>query len=177
MLRTFQGSFHNPIFSFEGLCKIVSDKIPFTSIEEIVRKVLIGSTKLQHPSFSCSEDLNIVNLTIKQGEKITFRSVEEKNGIITVNAGVGRSNQCCSIALPLSQEGAFYEWNDDYIYTLKEIAEWKIPKGRKRSVIFTNICTIEDMFPLFPVDFKRCVTLAPVYEIQAVMKCKLILKF
>ncbi|XP_066478835.1 protein THEMIS, partial [Tiliqua scincoides] len=152
---------------FPGLCNVVTDKTPFTSTEEIVRKVLIGSTQLQHPCFYCSEDLNIGEVTIKQGEKITFRSVEEENGIIIVNAGVTRNDQSCAIALPLSQEGAFYEWQDDYTYTLKEIAEWKIAKGRKRSVIFTNVCTTEDLFPL---DFEHCVTLFPVYEVQAVMK-------
>lgn len=164
--------FHNPNFPFEGLCKIVADNIPFTSAEDIVRKVFTGSTELQNPCFYCSEDLNLGNLTIKQGEKITFRSVEEKNGVMTVNAGGTKNDRCCDIVLPLSQEGDFYEWEDDCTYTLKEIAEWKIPKGRKRSVTFTNICTTEHSSHLLPVDFERRVTLAPVYEVQAVMKCK-----
>uniref|UniRef100_A0A8D0GS02 CABIT domain-containing protein n=1 Tax=Sphenodon punctatus TaxID=8508 RepID=A0A8D0GS02_SPHPU len=153
-----------------GLCKIVADKTPYLSVEEITRKVFIGPTRLGHPCFFCSEDIKLGNLTIPHGERIMFNSVEEVSGIMTVNCGVVRESQSHSFTLPLSQEGKFYECKDDQIYTLKEIAEWKIPKSRQRIVKFTNILNTWEFASLLPRNFDGCLSLTPIYEVQAVMK-------
>ncbi|XP_025067145.1 protein THEMIS [Alligator sinensis] len=156
--------------NFPGLYKIVVDKIPYLSIEEITRKVSIGSTRLGHPCFCCQEDIKLASLTIKQGEQIMFNSVEEVNGTMTVNCGVVRNNQSHSFTLPISQQGKFYECEDDQIYTLKEIAEWKIPKTRNRTVKLFSILHSWDSSNPFPENFDGSLILAPVYEVQAVMK-------
>ncbi|XP_062981519.1 protein THEMIS [Elgaria multicarinata webbii] len=155
---------------FPGLCRIVADKTPYANVEEIVRKNLIGPTPLQRPCFSCPKDVKVENLTIKQSEKIIFCSVEERNGILNVNCEVMRDDQMYAFVLPFSQEGDFYEWEDDQSYTLKDVAEWKIPKSRSRSVTFINACNAEDSTSLLPVELGGCVVLAPIYEVQAVMK-------
>ncbi|NXI96914.1 THMS1 protein, partial [Psophia crepitans] len=156
--------------SFPGLYKVVADKTPYVSVEEITRKVSIGSTRFGHPCFYSSEDIKLANLTIKHGEQITFNLVEEVNGTMAVNCDVVRNNQSHSFTLPLSQEGKFYECEDDQIYTLKEIAEWKIPKCRNRTVkLFNTLHMWDDSNPL-PENFDGCLILTPVYEVQAVMK-------
>ncbi|XP_028577568.2 protein THEMIS [Podarcis muralis] len=155
---------------FPGLCRIVADKTPYVSVEEIVKKVLIGSTQLQHPCFYCSKDIKVENLTIKRGEKIIFNSVEVSNGILTVHCRLMRDGQLHAFVLPISQEGDFYEWEDDQTYTLKEIAKWKIPKSRSRRVTFTHICKARNSTNLLPVDFDGCIVLTPIYEVQAAMK-------
>ncbi|XP_066850408.1 protein THEMIS isoform X2 [Anser cygnoides] len=156
--------------NFPGLYKVVADKTPYISIEEITRKVAIGSTRFGHPCFYSSEDIKLANLTIKQGEQITFNSVEEVNGTMAVNCGVVRNNQSHSFTLPLSQDGKFYECEDDQIYTLKEIAEWKIPRCRKRIVKLSNTLHAWDSSNPLPENFEGCLILTPVYEVQAVMK-------
>ncbi|XP_054827769.1 protein THEMIS [Eublepharis macularius] len=156
--------------NFPGLCRIVADKIPYVNVEEIVKKVWIGPTQLQHPCFYCSVDLEVENLSIKQGEKIIFSSVEDNNGTLTVSCRIKRNDQFHAFLLPMSQKGDFYESEDNQIYSLKEIAEWKIPKSRCRHVIFTNICNIQNHTDEFPLDFDGCVVLAPIYEVQAMMK-------
>nr|XP_038033429.1 protein THEMIS isoform X4 [Anas platyrhynchos] len=55
--------------NFPGLYKVVADKTPYISIEEITRKVAIGSTRFGHPCFYSSEDIKLANLTIKQVRK------------------------------------------------------------------------------------------------------------
>ncbi|XP_032041296.1 protein THEMIS [Aythya fuligula] len=156
--------------NFPGLYKVVADKTPYISIEEITRKVAIGSTRFGHPCFYSSEDIKLANLTIKQGEQINFNSVEEVNGTMAVNCGVVRNNQTLSFTLPLSQEGKFYECEDDQIYTLKEIAEWKIPRCRNRIVKLSNTLHTWDSSNPLPDNFDGCLILTPVYEVQAVMK-------
>ncbi|NXN98974.1 THMS1 protein, partial [Rhinopomastus cyanomelas] len=156
--------------NFPGLYKVVADKTPYVSIEEITRKVSIGPTRFGHPCFYSPEDIKLANLTIKQGEQITFNSVEEVNGTMTVICTVVRNNQAHPFALSLSQKGAFFECDDDQIYTLKEIAEWKIPRCRSRVVKLSKALHTRDRFNPLPQNFDGCLILTPVYEVQAVMK-------
>lgn len=164
--------FYNASFLFLGLYKIVADKTPYVSIEEIARKVSIGPTRFGHPCFYSTKDIKLANFTIKHSEQIIFDSVEEVHGTMAVSCVVVRNNQSHSFTLPLSQEGEFYECEDDQIYTLKEIAEWKIPKCRNRIVKLSNTLHMWDSSNPLPGNFDGCLILMPVYEVQAVMKCK-----
>lgn len=156
--------------NFPGLFKIVADKTPYLTMEEITRTIHIGSSRLGHPSFYHQKDIKLENLIIKQGEQIMLNSVEEINGEIMVNCGVVRNHQNHSFTLPLSQEGEFYECEDEHIYTLKEIVEWKIPRNRTRTVKLTDFSNKWDLTNPFPKGFFGALILKPVYEIQAVMK-------
>nr|XP_060609300.1 protein THEMIS [Anolis sagrei ordinatus] len=151
--------------NFPGLCKIVADKTPYANVEAIVRSALIAPT--QQPCFYCSKELQTENLTIKPGEMIIFSSVEDNNKVLTVHCEVIRDSQMHAFLLPLSQEGEFYECEDNRIYTLNEIAQWKIPKSRSRRVTFTNTCDTGESTTFQHVDFSD---LTPIYEVQAVMK-------
>ncbi|XP_077209732.1 protein THEMIS [Paroedura picta] len=156
--------------NFPGFCRLVVDRTPYVNIEEIVRKVWIGPTQQQYPSFYCSGDLEAGNLSINKGEKIIFSSVEDNNGTATVTCRVEKNGQVHDFLLPVSQEGDFYESEDNQVYSLKEVAEWKIPKSRCRHVMFTHISDLQNHTDKFPVDFDGCVVLSPIYEVQAVMK-------
>ncbi|KAM4902867.1 protein THEMIS [Sylvia borin] len=158
--------------NFPGLYKLVADKTPYTSIEEIVRKVSIGPTRFGHPCFYSAKDIKLANFTIKHDEQITFNSVEEVHGMMAVNCVVVRNNQPHSFTLPLSQEGEFYECEDDQIYTLKEIAEWKIPKCRNRIVKLANTLLMWESSNRLPENFNGCLILMPIYKVQAVMKSR-----
>lgn len=156
--------------NFPGLFKVMADKTPYLTMEEITRTINIGPSRLGHPCFYHLKDIRLENLTIKQGEPIRFNSVEEINGETLVNCGVVRNQQSHSFTLPLSQEGEFYECEDEHIYTLKEIIEWKIPKNRTRTVKLTGFSNKWDSTNPFPEDFYGTLTLKPVYEIQGVLK-------
>ncbi|XP_051020091.1 protein THEMIS isoform X1 [Acomys russatus] len=162
-------SFELPM-NFPGLFKVMADKTPYLTMEEITRTVPIGPSRLGHPCFYHLKDIKLENLTIKQGEPIRLTSVEEINGEIVVNCGVVRSHQSHSFTLPLSQEGEFYECKDEHIYTLKEIVEWKIPKNRTRTVKLTDFSSKWDSTIPFPEDFYGTLILKPMYEIQGVLK-------
>ncbi|XP_022359485.1 protein THEMIS isoform X1 [Enhydra lutris kenyoni] len=156
--------------NFPGLFKIVADKTPYLTMEEITRTIHIGSSRLGHPCFYHQKDLKLDNLVVKHGEQIMLNSVEEISGEIMVNCGVVRNQQNHSFTLPLSQEGEFYECEDEHIYTLKEIVEWKIPKNRTRTVKLTGFSNKWDLTNPFPKGFYGALVLKPVYEIQGVMK-------
>nr|XP_020024678.1 protein THEMIS isoform X1 [Castor canadensis] len=156
--------------NFPGLFKIVADKTPYLTMEEITRTIHIGPSRLGHPCFYHQKDVKLESLTIKQGEQIMLSSVEEIDGEVLVNCGVVRNHQNHSFTLPLAQEGEFYECEDEHIYTLKEIVEWKIPKNRTRTVKLTDFSNKWDSTNPFPRDFYGTLILKPIYEIQGVMK-------
>ncbi|XP_075409847.1 protein THEMIS [Tenrec ecaudatus] len=162
-------SFELPM-NFPGLFKVVADKTPYLTMEEIIRTIHIGPGRLGHPYFYHQKDIQLGNIIIKQGEHFTLNSVEEVNGEIMVNCGVNRNHQNHSFTLPLSQEGPFFECEDEHIYTLKEIVEWKIPKNRDRTVKLTDFSKKWDSTDPFPKGFCGSLLLKPVYEIQGVMK-------
>lgn len=161
---------------FLGLFKVMADKTPYLTVEEITRTIQIGPSRLGHPCFYHLKDIKVENLTIKQGEPIRLNSIEEIDGEELVNCSVVRNHQSLSFTLPLSQEGEFYECEDEHIYTLKEIVEWKIPKNRTRTVKLTNFSNKWNSPNPFPEDFHGTVILKPVYEIQGVLKCKYTLR-
>uniref|UniRef100_A0A5F7Z9G8 Thymocyte selection associated n=1 Tax=Macaca mulatta TaxID=9544 RepID=A0A5F7Z9G8_MACMU len=156
--------------NFPGLFKIMADKTPYLTMEEITRTIHIGPSRLGHPCFYHQKDIKLENFIIEQGEQIMLNSVEEIDGEIMVSCTVVRNHQNHSFNLPLSQEGKFYECEDERIYTLKEIVEWKIPKNRTRTVKLTDFSNKWDSTNLFPKDFYGTLILKPVYEIQGVMK-------
>ncbi|XP_008852978.1 protein THEMIS [Nannospalax galili] len=156
--------------NFPGLFKIMADKTPYLTMEEITRTIHIGPSRLGHPRFYNTKDIKLENITVMQGEPIRLNSVEEIDGKIMVNCGVVRNHQSHSFTLPLSQKGEFYECEDERIYTLKEIVEWKIPKNRTRTVKLTDFSDKWDSTNPFPKDFYGTLILKPVYEIQGVMK-------
>lgn len=158
--------------NFPGLFKIMADKTPYLTMEEITRTIHIGPSRLGHPCFYHQKDIKLENFIIEQGEQIMLNSVEEIDGEIMVSCTVVRNHQNHSFNLPLSQEGKFYECEDERIYTLKEIVEWKIPKNRTRTVKLTDFSNKWDSTNPFPKDFYGTLILKPVYEIQGVMKCE-----
>ncbi|XP_004674167.1 PREDICTED: protein THEMIS [Condylura cristata] len=156
--------------NFPGLFKIVADKTPYATMEEITKTILIGPSRLGHPCFYNQKDIKLKKFIVKQGEQIMLNSIEEVNGEVMVHCGVIRNHKNHSFTLPLSQRGEFYECEDEHIYTLKEIVEWKIPKNRTRTVKLTDFSNKWDLTNPFPKGFHGALILKPVYEIQGVMK-------
>lgn len=152
--------------NFPGLFRVVADKTPYRNMEEIIRTTHIG---LGCPCFYLQKDIKLKSLIIKRGEKIKLYSVEEINGETVVKCGLIRNRRCYRFTLSLSQEGEFYECEDEYTYTLQEIVEWKIPKNRTRIVKLTDVSDKWDLIKSFPKGFNGALRLKPVYEIQCLM--------
>ncbi|XP_069463596.1 protein THEMIS [Ambystoma mexicanum] len=156
---------------FPGFFQIEADTTPFLSIEEIASTVPIGTIRFGHPCYYSPKDVKLPKIIIKSGEKIMFHSVGEVDGVMSVNCEVLRDGQHHPFALALSCRGEFFECSDDQIYSLNEIAEWKIPRNRKRTVLLHSLMnTYENTASPFPDRFKGSIVLSTVYELQAVMK-------
>ncbi|XP_066555373.1 protein THEMIS [Amia ocellicauda] len=156
---------------YPGLFQIVADKKAYLSVGDILESLRNCPDRLGQPVFKSTKDIQLADGTIKEGEKIILTSLTKDNSEEFVNCKVIRKDKMHIFTLPKSQEGEFYECEDDQFYTLKEITEWKMPKGRKRTVNLANSMAAREMnFFDLPENFKGELILSPVYELQAVMK-------
>ncbi|XP_064196109.1 protein THEMIS [Anguilla rostrata] len=154
-----------------GLFGIVADERPYHTVGEIVESLRISSDRLGHPTFRCSCDLQLPNETVKKEESFSLVSFTTKDGEACVDCEVTQRDPKLRFTLKLSQQGEFYECKDDQFYTLKEIVELKMPKGRKRTVSLAKSVPIAEMrFSELPENYSGELILSPVYELQAVMK-------
>nr|XP_023652860.1 protein THEMIS [Paramormyrops kingsleyae] len=156
---------------FPGLFRIVADERPYLTIGEITGSVRIGPEPLGQPVFRCSHDLPQANAPLRGGECFTLVSLESDGSEGYVECRVTGRDAKQHFTLKLSQQGEFYECEDDQFYTLKELAEWKMAKGRKRRVKLAQALLKKDLcFYDLPENYSGELILSPVYELQAVMK-------
>ncbi|XP_044148331.1 protein THEMIS isoform X2 [Bufo gargarizans] len=150
---------------FPGLFSVMADKNPYHSIEEIVQALPIGP--FGNPNLYSDSEIHIADITIDKGKTIIFNSVEEINGVKSIICKVTIEGTDHSFSLPLSHTGKFYECQDERIYTLKEIVDWKIPKNRARTVILKDIignCTSQKL--CYSAFIKGMMVVKPVYELK-----------
>ncbi|KAG7461019.1 hypothetical protein MATL_G00205140 [Megalops atlanticus] len=157
---------------YPGLFRIVADKRPYLTMGEIAESLRISSDRLGQPVFRCSCDVQLTDRTIKEGESFTLKGLKTDSGEGSVDCEyVIQRDPKHRFTLKLSQQGEFYECEDDQFYTLKEIVEWKIPKGRKRTVnLAKSLPMMERCFCEIPENYSGELILTPIYELQAVMK-------
>ncbi|XP_073483328.1 protein THEMIS [Aquarana catesbeiana] len=155
---------------FPGIFKVVADKDPYHSVEEIVQTLHIGPTQFAHPCLYSSSVLHVGDLAIEKGTNIMFHSVDKVNGVMSAKCKVLLEGTLYSFSLPFSCTGEFFECQDERIYTLKEILDWKIQNNRARTVILQDIMEIGNSKQIYHAFINRMMLLSPVYEIQAQMQ-------
>ncbi|XP_072551172.1 protein THEMIS isoform X2 [Salminus brasiliensis] len=157
---------------YPGLFRIVMDTQPYLSIQEIVDSLKISSHRLGQPTFISADQIQLPQDSVKEGDSFQITAVsEDDQGGGHVDCELLHREPKLSFRLDLSQQGRFTECEDDQFYTLRELAEWKIPKGRKRTVTAANAPPTKDV--LFATQLENMcgeLTLTPVYELQAVME-------
>ncbi|XP_018597989.1 protein THEMIS isoform X2 [Scleropages formosus] len=156
---------------YPGLFRIMADRKPYLTIREITESLRIGGDRLGRPEFRCSGRLRPADGPLREGESFVLVSPAKGNGDGAVECEVMRGDTRHRFMLGLMQEGEFYECEDDQFYTLKELAEWKMPRGRLRTVTLAKALPRRDVFFCDLLEnYTGELILSPVYELQAVMK-------
>ncbi|KAM4694279.1 protein THEMIS [Discoglossus pictus] len=155
---------------FPGLFKIVAERKPYFSIDEITRELNTRPTQFGYSQFCSPVDINVENFTIRKDEQIIMKSVKEVNGIMSASCQVMRGAQYHSLLLPLSYEGEFYECQDNRMYTMKEILDYKVSSSQFKIVVFSDIMDTWDITKIYPESFRGGMILKPIYEVQAVLQ-------
>ncbi|XP_028653748.1 protein THEMIS [Erpetoichthys calabaricus] len=156
---------------FPGLFRIVADRKPYVTLGEIAMTSEICPSRVNQIKITSANAIQVNDEVIQRDESIILSSLAEESSEQLVNCEVIRKDKKLTFTLPLSFKGEFYECEDDQFYTLAEIIEWKMPKGRKRTVNMAKTTTVQEFFfNYLPENFKGELDLAPIYELQAVMK-------
>uniref|UniRef100_A0A671L4L8 Protein THEMIS-like n=1 Tax=Sinocyclocheilus anshuiensis TaxID=1608454 RepID=A0A671L4L8_9TELE len=128
----------NLVLYVSGLFKLLADSQPYRSIQEIADSLKISSHRLSQPVFLSGSEIQLAQGVIREGDSFRITTVtHELNGGRVQCELLHREPKFC-FSLSFSQQGHFTECQDNQFYTLKEIAEWKISKGRKRTVTEGN---------------------------------------
>lgn len=153
-----------------GLFKLIADSQPYRSVEEIVESVKISSHRSGQPAFITRSDIQLTDGFIREKDvfKITDVNIWPDGGHVNCEL-LHREPKLC-FSLSFCQQGHFTECEDDQFYTLKEIADWKISKGRRRSVSQVKHLPKKDSSLLENVCGELILT--PVYELKAVTRRK-----
>ncbi|RXN06179.1 THEMIS-like protein [Labeo rohita] len=171
---TAQTSSNNEIeipVEYPGLFRLVADSQPYRSIQEIADSVKVCSHRLSQPVFLNGLEIPLAQGVIRKGDSFRITAVtHELNGGCVQCELLHREPKFC-FSLSFSQQGHFTECQDNQFYNLKEIAEWKISKGRQRTV--TEVKTVPKKDFLFSNLLENVsgeLKLTPVYELKAVTK-------
>ncbi|XP_062857150.1 protein THEMIS [Trichomycterus rosablanca] len=162
---------HLPL-DYPGLFRVVADPQPYLSVEEIIKSFKIGSHRLGQPVFISSVSIPLSQGSLKEKEMFCITSVlQDQDGTKGhVECEVLHREPKLSFSLDVSQQGQFIECDDDQFYTLKELAEWKIPKARRRTVTAVKDFPVKDLlYSNLQENVSGELMLTPVYELQAVM--------
>lgn len=151
--------------------KLVADSQPYRSIQEIADSLKISSHRLSQPVFLSGSEIQLAQGVIRKGDsfRITAVTHELSGGRVQCEL-LHREPKFC-FSLSFSQQGHFTECQDNQFYTLKEIAEWKISKGRKRTVTEVKSLPKKDfLFSNLLENVSGELKLSPVYELKAVTR-------
>ncbi|XP_059355183.1 protein THEMIS [Carassius carassius] len=156
---------------FPGLFKLVADSQPYRSIQEIADSLKISSHRLSQPVFLSGLEIQLAQGVVRKGDSFRITAVtHELNGGRVQCELLHREPKVC-FSLSFSQQGHFTECQDNQFYTLKEIAEWKISKGRKRIVTEVKTLPKKDfLFSNLLANVSGELKLSPVYELKAVTR-------
>ncbi|XP_016430721.1 protein THEMIS-like [Sinocyclocheilus rhinocerous] len=156
---------------FPGLFKLLADSQPYRSIQEIADSLKISSHRLSQPVFLSGSEIQLAQGVIREGDSFRITAVTHELNSGRVQCELLHREPKFCFSLSFSQQGHFTECQDDQFYTLKEIAEWKISKGRKRTV--TEVKTLPKKDFLFSNLLENVfgeLKLTPVYELKAVTR-------
>ncbi|XP_067305425.1 protein THEMIS2 isoform X2 [Pseudorasbora parva] len=151
-------------FSFElptdysGQFRLVTEDLPYNTIEEIVSLCPVGVDACGSFIFTSRDELTFGHFTVPEGKQLTLLSVEisEDGERLARCHVVGQNKASAEILLPLSLKGEFYEYESDRGYTLQEImSSARLSCRRFRSANMKNSGTL--------------LAFSPVYEISAIM--------
>lgn len=152
-----------------GLFKLVSDSQPYRSIQEIAVSLKISSHRLGQPVFLSCQDIELPQGFIRERDSFRITGVSHELGAGHVQCELLLREPKFCFSLSFSQQGHFIECEDDQFYTLKEVAEWKISKGRKRTVTEVKAPAKKDFFfSSLLENVSGELILTPVYELKAV---------
>ena len=146
---------------FSGLFKIVPEKMPYSTIEEMLSLRPVGLDSCLPFTFSSYSKMTFGSFTLEAGRALTVLSIERHEGKEDqVRCKVrGQQEASAEVRVPLSFQGEFYECQSEECFTLQEIMASSCLRSRRFH--FANNAKSENLF-----------VFSPIYEVQGIMNCE-----
>lgn len=144
---------------FSGLFKIVPEKIPYSSIEEMVTCMPVTLESSSSFTFTSCSKIAFENLIVRAGTVLTVLSIERQEGKEDkLRCKVQGHHEAPEVVIPLCVRGQFAECELKECFTLQQILSSPLLNSRRFRFI-GNKCD-------------RPLVLTPVYQVHAIMNCK-----
>uniref|UniRef100_A0A667Z359 Thymocyte selection associated family member 2 n=1 Tax=Myripristis murdjan TaxID=586833 RepID=A0A667Z359_9TELE len=146
--------------------RVVPEKMPYSTVEEMLSLRPVGLDSCLPFAFNSHSEITLDNFTLGAGKALTVLSTEQREG----EEGQvrchfqGQQGASAEVVIPLSCRGEFYECESEECFTLQEIMS--SPHLCSRRFCLNNT-TMGD----------RSLVLSPVYQVQAIMMRKNVVKF
>ncbi|XP_028280748.1 protein THEMIS2 [Parambassis ranga] len=158
--------FELPI-SHTGLFKVVPEKMPYSTVEEMVSLRPVGLESCLPFTFTSHSKMTFGNFTLGARRALTVLSIEHHKGEEDqVRCRVeGQQEASAEVCIPLSSRGEFYECESEECFTLQQIMSSPCLRSRRFRLIN-------------PAKSEQILVLSPVYQVHAIMNLRTnVLKF
>lgn len=145
-----------------GLFTVVSDEMPYSSLEEMLSLRPVGLDSCLPFIFISHSNMTIDNFTLGADRELTVLSIEQHEGEESqVRCHVkGQQGASAEVCIPLSFRGEFYECKSEESFSLQEIMTSPYLRSRRFHFINRTMC-------------ERQLVLSPIYQVHAIMHCEL----
>lgn len=158
--------FELPI-SHTGLFKVVPDKMPYSSVDEMMKLRPIGLESSLPFTFTSHTKIPIGDFILHPGRELTVKSIQRlDDGTEHVRCHIrGQQDASAEVCIPLATRGEFYECESEECFSLTEIMSSSCLRSRRFRFINITKC-------------QQPLLLSPVYQVSAIMNLrKNVLKF
>uniref|UniRef100_A0A8C8CUQ2 CABIT domain-containing protein n=1 Tax=Oncorhynchus tshawytscha TaxID=74940 RepID=A0A8C8CUQ2_ONCTS len=150
------------LLSVSYLFKLVPEKMPYSTVEEMVSLRPVGLDTCFPFTFTSRCELTLQNFTLGTGMAVTMLHIEQQDGDeeSCVRCQLrGQQGASADVLIPFSCRGEFYECESDQTYTLQEIMS--SPHLCSRHFCFSK-----------KTKHGASLVFSPIYQVQAIMHCE-----
>ncbi|XP_077431554.1 protein THEMIS2 isoform X2 [Vanacampus margaritifer] len=151
-------TFELPI-NHTGLLKLVPEKTPYSTVEELVKLRPVGFESCLPVTFTTRSKITLADVTLGAGTVLTLLSVVEKEELCRCRIHPGPGQASADVDVPLGTRGEFYVHEGEERFTPGEIVT--SPHLCHQRFRFDNAAMCQ-----------RTLVLSPVYQICAIMSMR-----
>ncbi|XP_073926429.1 protein THEMIS3-like [Castor canadensis] len=159
---------------YKGKFQLIADPLPFKTVADLVRSVRVARGPSAGRSPSCFQNLVPISIAelpmvLKKRETLSLIDFEENQGRRLLKCEVLRKKPPLTLLLPMDCQGQFQECQDDELYSIDTIVEWKLLAGRKRKIRMGAGHCLTTLSPLIPEYFSGHLVLHPYFSVMALL--------
>uniref|UniRef100_A0A8C6WBP1 Thymocyte selection associated family member 3 n=2 Tax=Nannospalax galili TaxID=1026970 RepID=A0A8C6WBP1_NANGA len=157
---------------YEGKFQLIADPVPFETVADLVHSVRVPQSPMINGGPSYFKNLVPISMEdfpmgLKEGQTLSLIGFEENQGRRLLRCEVLGKKPPLRLLLPMDCQGYFQECQDDQLYSIRTIMNWKLLVGRKRIIRAEAGHCLRSLSSLVPKHFSGHLLLHPYFSAMA----------